>query len=76
MMTPNNVEGRTTERIMAEVKKHLPDISTNDYNRVYESILTVLNGRGDIHCNHDWQWHSTGAGMGWSCSKCDGYKGF
>ena len=74
METPINQEGKMTERIMAGVKKRLPNIETHEYNRIYEACLEALNGGGDIHCEHDWLWHATGAGAGWSCSKCDGYK--
>ena len=63
-----------TEQIMFEVKERLPDIETHEYNRVYEACLAALNGHGNIHCDHDWLWLATGAGMGWSCQKCEGYK--
>lgn len=42
METPDSKAGRLTERIMAEVKKRLPNIETHAYNRTYEAVLMVL----------------------------------
>ncbi len=40
--TPDTDAGWLTEKVMAEVKKRLPKISTHDYNRTYEAIFHTL----------------------------------
>ena len=47
METPKTEAGRTTERIMEEVRKRLPNLDTNTYNRVWESCHKVLQGLSD-----------------------------
>ena len=43
MQTPNTKAGRVTEKVMAAVKKRLPDMSTYQYNRTYEGVLEALS---------------------------------
>jgi len=76
MMTPSNHEGRMTERVMAKIREGIPGLPTKEYNAVYFAVLHTLNGGGDLNCEHKWKWHATGAGMGYSCEKCNGYKAF
>lgn len=42
METPNTRAGRITEQIMQEVLRKLPEITTSTYNRIYESVIEVL----------------------------------
>lgn len=43
MQTPNDEAGAKTERIMFAVKRRLPEIDVNTYNRVYEAVYEVLS---------------------------------
>lgn len=47
METPDTEQGRMTERVMARVREKLPLLVTHDFNRVYESVLEVLNEEGE-----------------------------
>lgn len=42
METPNNIEGKLTEEIMANVRYVLPYLETDLYNQIYTRVLNVL----------------------------------
>jgi len=44
METPDTRAGRFTAQAMRRVKKKLPEISTHDYNRVYEAVWETAIG--------------------------------
>ncbi len=44
MKPQKNVAGKITEDIMAQIRERLPNIKTNEYNRVYEAVYSVLSG--------------------------------
>lgn len=43
--TPRTEAGQLTELTMLAVRERLPDISTHQYNRIYEAVLETLNFR-------------------------------
>ena len=56
MDSPKTISGRLTEAIMARVSEKLPDMSTHDYNRVWESVQAGLDHTEGIAVVPDNDW--------------------
>ncbi|MCK9460604.1 MAG: hypothetical protein M0R80_13275 [Proteobacteria bacterium] len=43
MNTPDTNAGHLTEKIMSKIKEREPEMCTSLYNKIYESVLAVLD---------------------------------
>ena len=56
MKGTNNLTGRLTEAIMGRVREKLPDIGTDVYNRIFESVSAGLDHTDGIAVVPDNDW--------------------
>ena len=56
MKGSNSITGQLTEAIMSRVSEKLPDIGTDVYNRIFESVSVGLNHTNGIAVVPDNDW--------------------
>ena len=56
MRGPKDINGRLTEIIMSQVREKLPGMTSHDYNRIFESVLSGLQDTDGITVVPDNDW--------------------